>query len=65
MNVCEEDLLKAEDLPVIMKQQLQKNKQDFSLKIQPLKASMEKQEKALIEKALQETNGNIKKPQSY
>ncbi|KAF0826111.1 sigma-54 interaction domain-containing protein [Cytobacillus firmus] len=61
MNVCEQDFLKAEDLPVIMKQQLQKNIQDFSLNVQPLKASMEKQEKALIEKALQETNGNIKK----
>lgn len=61
MNVCEDRFLKAEDLPVIMKQQLQKNDQAVSLKVQPLKASMEEQEKALINKALLETNGNIKR----
>lgn len=61
MNVCEDHFLKAEDLPVIMKQQLQKDEQAVSLKVQPLKASMEEQEKALIKKALLETNGNIKR----
>ncbi|WP_436372492.1 sigma-54 interaction domain-containing protein [Cytobacillus sp. BC1816] len=61
MNVCEDRFLKTEDLPVIMKQQLQKDEQAVSLWVQPLKASMEAQEKALIEKALLETNGNIKR----
>lgn len=61
MNVCEDHFLKAEDLPVIMKQQLQKDEQAVSLKVQPLKASMEEQEKAIIKKALLETNGNIKR----
>ncbi|KON87541.1 ATPase AAA [Sporosarcina globispora] len=61
MNVCEEDFLRAEDLPVIMKQQLQKDKQGFSIKVQSLKASMEEHEKSLIEKALQQTSGNIKR----
>ncbi|CAM3498812.1 sigma 54-interacting transcriptional regulator [Cytobacillus oceanisediminis] len=61
MNVCEKDYLEEEDLPVMMKQQIQTHKKDVPARGLSLKTNLEGLEKELIENALKQTDGNIKR----
>jgi arginine utilization regulatory protein len=61
MNVCEKDFLEGEDLPVMMKQQIQTHKKKLPARGLSLKTNLEGLEKELIENALKQTGGNIKR----
>lgn len=61
MNVCEEDWLRERDLPIMMKQQIQSVPKELPAKGLSLRPNLEEFESELITKALQQTQGNIKK----
>ncbi|WNS73892.1 sigma 54-interacting transcriptional regulator [Bacillus sp. DTU_2020_1000418_1_SI_GHA_SEK_038] len=61
MNVCEEELLTTDDLPVMMKQNFSMFKIEDNKSKLSLRENMQKLEETLILNALKQSDGNVKK----